>query len=61
MFQLDVKNAFNYGDLDKKVYIEQLPDYIAQERNMICKLKKAIYGLKQSLQKFSTVIAGFGF
>jgi len=46
LFQLDIKNAFLYGDLREKVYMKQPPGYVAQGEN-IC-LKKAIYDLKQS-------------
>jgi len=63
LFQLDVKNAFLNGDLQEKVYIEQPPCYVAQ-RVKVC-LKKAIYGLKQSLrvrfEKFSLTISGISF
>jgi len=48
LFQLDVKNAFLYGDLQKKVYIEHPPGYVAQGGTKVCRLKKTIYGLKQS-------------
>ena len=41
--QLDVKNAFLYGDLAKQVYMEQLPGYIAQGENSVCLLKKRLY------------------
>ncbi|KAL0446503.1 UNVERIFIED_CONTAM: Retrovirus-related Pol polyprotein from transposon RE2 [Sesamum latifolium] len=50
MYQMDIKNAFLYGDLNETVYMDQPPGYVAQGRKqrMVCKLKKAIYGLKQS-------------
>jgi len=46
LFQMDVKNAFLYGDLREKVYMEQPLSYVAQGETKICRLKKAIYGLK---------------
>ena len=65
MFQLDVKNAFLYGDLQEEVYIEQPPGYVAQGGNIVCRFRKAIYSLKQSprawFEKFGTVISGVGF
>ncbi|KAK4403247.1 Retrovirus-related Pol polyprotein from transposon RE2 [Sesamum angolense] len=50
MYQMDIKNDFLYGDLNEIVYMEQPPGYVAQgeKQRMVCKLKKAIYGLKQS-------------
>jgi len=60
LFQLDVKNAFLYGHLQEEVYIEQPSDYVAQGETKVCRLKKAIYELKQSLrawfEKFSLTI-----
>ncbi|KAL0454779.1 UNVERIFIED_CONTAM: Retrovirus-related Pol polyprotein from transposon RE2 [Sesamum latifolium] len=52
MYQMDIKNAFLYGDLNETIYMEQHPGYVAQgeKQRMVCKLKKAIYGLKQSLR-----------
>jgi len=43
---MDVKNAFMYSDL--KVSMEKPSWYVAQGENMVCKLKKVIYGLNQN-------------
>ncbi|XP_042501739.1 uncharacterized protein LOC122079386 isoform X2 [Macadamia integrifolia] len=67
LFQLDIKNAFLYGDLQEEVYMEQPPRYVAQgERtSCVCRFHKAIYGLKQSprawFDKFSATIVTCGF
>src|SRR4051812_39743235 len=57
--QLDVKNAFLYGDLTEAVFMEQPPGYVVQGEKLVCRLKKAIYGLKQSprtwFEKFSHI------
>jgi Reverse transcriptase (RNA-dependent DNA polymerase) len=46
---MDVKNAFLQGDLEEEVYMEIPPDlHVKQGNKMVCHLKKAIYGLKQS-------------
>ena len=46
---MDVVTAFLNGDLKEEIYMEQLPGYIQSgQEELVCKLKKSIYGLKQS-------------
>ena len=65
LHKLDIKNAFLCGDLHEEVYMEQPPGFVAQgEFGKVCKLRKSLYGLKQSpcawFGRFSTVVTEFG-
>jgi len=47
--QLDMKTAFLHGDLEEKIYMSQLDGFkVTRKENWACKLKKSLYGLKQS-------------
>ena len=47
--QMDVKTAFLNGSIDSEIYMTQPEGYVDVERpNHVCKLRKSIYGLKQS-------------
>jgi len=47
--QMDVKTAFLYGDLEEIIYMKQTEGFVADwKENRVCKLKKSLYGLKQS-------------
>ena len=49
LHQMDVKTAFLNGEHDNEIYTEQPDGYIDKQRpNMVCKLQKSIYELKQS-------------
>ena len=49
MFQMDVKSTFLNGDLKEEVYVEQPPRFVIPgSEGKVCKLKKALYELKQA-------------
>ena len=64
--QMDVKTTFLHGDLNEEIYMKQPEDFLVKgKKELVCKLKKSLYGLKQSprmwYQKFNTYIQGLGF
>ncbi|KAG7564293.1 Integrase catalytic core [Arabidopsis suecica] len=66
LHQMDVKTAFLNGDLLEEVYMRQPEGFIIEsQKDMVCKLKKSIYGLKQASRqwylKFDETITKFGF
>jgi hypothetical protein len=66
LHQLDVKNAFLHGDLQEEVYMEIPPGFGTRETTgRVCRLKKSLYGLKQSprawFDRFKRVVCGMGY
>ena len=54
--QMDVVTAFLNGTLDEEIYMEQPPGYIKEgKEHLVCKLKRSLYGLKQSPRCWNTV------
>jgi hypothetical protein len=49
VYQMDVKSTFLNGDLKEEVYMEQPEGFqISDNPDFVCKMKKALSGLKQA-------------
>lgn len=55
--QMDVKSAYLNSDIDTNIYMKQPTGYIdSKNPELVCKLKKSIYGLKQSARCWNKLI-----
>jgi hypothetical protein len=49
LHQMDVKITFLNGEIEEEVYIEQPEGFVIHEhKSHVCRLKKSLYGLKQT-------------
>lgn len=66
VYQLDMKSAFLYGELNEVVYIDQPQGFIKKgDEEKVYRLRKALYGLKQAprawFSKIESYFIGEGF
>lgn len=64
--QFYVKNAFLHGDLEEEIYMKVPPGFGGPlKANKVCRLKKTLYGLKQSPRtwfgRFARVMLAMGY
>ena len=50
--QMNVKTTFLHGELEETVYMVQLEGFTQHgHEHLVCKLKKSLYGLRQTLRQ----------
>ncbi|KAL2635925.1 hypothetical protein R1flu_007404 [Riccia fluitans] len=64
--QMDVDTAFLNGELQEEIYMKQPPGFVVEGlEDKVCRLRKAIYGLKQASRawytKFDACLQRLGF
>ena len=57
LHQMDVQTAFLNGELEEDIYMRQPDGFIEKgKENFVCKLKRSLYGLKQSARCWNTAL-----
>lgn len=56
LHQMDVKTAYLHAPIDRDIYMDQPDGYEKVGENLVCKLEKSIYGLKQSGRNWNEML-----
>ena len=57
LHQMDIKTAFLNRELSEEVFMKQPEGFVKEgEKDLVCRLKKSIYGLKQSPRCWNTAL-----
>jgi len=62
---VDITSTFTNGDLDEEIYMKQPEEFHIGSSSQVCRLRKSLYGLKQSARqwnkKLHSVLTEMGF
>jgi hypothetical protein len=53
MWSVDISSAFTYGELEEEIYMRQPEGYHTGGPNMVFRLRKLLYGLKQAARQWN--------
>ena len=54
--QMDIKTAFLNGTIDEDLYVQQPPGYVQGDGSLACRLKRALYGLRQAPRQWHAAL-----
>ena len=55
--QMDIKSAYLNAPIDEEIFLEQPEGFKQGDSDMVCKLKRSLYGLKQSVRNWYECLA----